>query len=100
MEIHIKHQPLSTITKNEGMWFVEDTETNEILAKLVYHGTEGAITLDSTVVSDKLRGMNVGKRMVNEAATFARAQGIKLIPVCPFVVALFEKVPDYNDVKA
>jgi uncharacterized protein len=100
MEIQIHHQEMDA--SGEGMWFVKDDETNEILAKVVYHAANaGNISLDSTVVSDVLRGKNIGKRLVNEAASYARAKNIKLIPVCPFIVALFERVPgDYADVAA
>lgn len=100
MEIHIQHKEMDA--SGEGRWFVKDETSGETLAKLVYHAAgEGAISLDSTVVSDVLRGRNVGKLLVNAAADYARAKGLKLVPVCPFVVALFEKVPqDYADVQA
>ena len=105
MEIQIHHQEMDA--SGEGMWFVKDDETGEVLAKVVYHAANagvtdaGNISLDSTVVSDKLRGKNMGKRLVNEAVAYARAKNIKLIPVCPFIVALFERVPDdYRDVAA
>ncbi|TAE22341.1 MAG: N-acetyltransferase [Candidatus Kapaibacterium sp.] len=99
MEIIIQHQ---THANGGGQWFVEDPESKEILAKLVYNTrADGALTLDSTVVSDVLRGKNVGKRLVNEASALARLEQRKLVPVCPFVVALFEKLPqEYGDVQA
>lgn len=100
MEIQIHHQAMDA--SGEGMWFVKDDETNEIIAKLVYHAAaSGNISLDSTVVSDQLRGKNVGKRLVNEAAAFAQVNNIKLVPVCPFIIALFERMPDeYRDIAA
>jgi hypothetical protein len=97
-ELIIHHQEMNE--HGEGMWFVNDPADSNILAKLVYHAAgERRISLDSTVVSDTLRGRNVGKRLVNAAADYARNKQLKLIPVCPFVIALFEKaVQDYSDV--
>lgn len=82
-----------------GSWFVE--VNGERLAELGYHVTgAGDYSLDSTRVDDRLRGKNVGKQLVEAAVAFARQNGVKIVPVCPFVVALFEKVPAYADVKA
>ncbi len=83
----------------KGSWFVE--VNGERLAELGYHITEsGDYSLDSTRVDDSLRGKNVGKQLVEAAVTSARQNGVKVIPVCPFVVALFEKILAYSDVKA
>lgn len=82
-----------------GSWFVE--VNGERLAELGYHITEaGNYSLDSTRVDDRLRGKNVGKQLVEAAVAFARQNGVKIVPVCPFVVALFEKIPAYSDVRA
>lgn len=93
MTIH--HQEQNGI----GSWYIE--MEGERLAELGYHITEkGEYSLDSTRVEDRLRGKNAGKQLVEAAVMFARAHGVKIIPVCPFVVALFEKIPAYADVKA
>jgi predicted GNAT family acetyltransferase len=82
----------------KGKWFIE--QDGESLAELRFRVTdEGNFALESTRVDDRLRGAGAGKRLVNAAAEVARARGVRLLAVCPFVVALFEKSPDYDDVK-
>ena len=94
MTIHHHHD-----ANGKGSWYID--LNGERLAELGYHVTGvGDYSLDSTRVDDRLRGKNVGKQLVEAAVAFARENGVKIVPVCPFVVALFEKIPDYADVKA
>jgi predicted GNAT family acetyltransferase len=88
-----------TAENGRGAWFVE--EAGERLAELVFHTTpEGNVSLDGTHVDDRLRGKSAGKQLVQAAVDEARARGVKIVPVCPFVVALFDKMPEYSDVRA
>lgn len=81
----------------KGRFYIE--QENIILAEMTYvwAGTE-KIIIDHTEVNDKLRGKSAGKYMLAKAVEFARAKGISIIPLCPFVKSVFEKTPDYNDV--
>ncbi len=82
----------------KGSWYIE--EQGERLAELGYRVLEnGVYSLDSTRVDDRLRGKSAGKQLVEAAVAFARANNLKLRAVCPFVVALFEKMPVWDDVK-
>jgi predicted GNAT family acetyltransferase len=88
-----------TSDNGRGSWFIE--EAGEQLAELVFHTTpEGNISLDGTRVDDRLRGRSAGKQLVQAAVDYARSHGVKIVPVCPFVVALFAKMPEYSDVRA
>jgi predicted GNAT family acetyltransferase len=49
-------------------------------------------------VDDVLRGKSAGKQLVAKAVEFARARGIKIVPLCPFAKSVFDKVPEYRDV--
>ena len=40
--------------------------------------------IEHTEVSDELRGQNVGYQLVHTAVEYARANNIKIIPLCPF----------------
>lgn len=60
-------------------------------------GVKKAI-FDHTFVEDRMRGENIGKMMLDEAANWMRAEGISLIPLCPYVKAQVTKHPDlYGD---
>ncbi|WP_431028237.1 GNAT family N-acetyltransferase [Lysinibacillus sp. LZ02] len=69
------------------------------LAEITWVETNGAMTMDHTYVSDELRGQGVAKKLLDEAANYARENNLKMKAVCSYVVAAFEKSTDYNDVK-
>lgn len=56
--------------------------------------------IDHTAAPDSMRGRGAGKALVTHAVSDARASGSKIIPLCPFAKALFDKTPDWADVLA
>ena len=50
-------------------------------------------------MSDELRGQNIAKQLLNKLADLAREENKKIIPVCSYVVAQFNKSNEYDDVK-
>ena len=57
------------------------------------------LLIDHTRIKEAFGGRGLGKLLVAEAVKFAREQGIKIIPLCPFVKAIFNKVPSLEDVE-
>lgn len=55
------------------------------------------IIIDHTGVPDAMRGTGAGKAMVAQAVADARAEGFKIIPLCPFAKATLEKHPEWKD---
>ena len=83
---------------SKGSFYVE--EAGIILAEMTYSmtGTELMI-IDHTEVSDELRGKNLGYQLVQAAVEYARANHIKIIPLCPFANAVFKKkAAEFGDV--
>ncbi len=58
------------------------------------------LIIDHTGVPDALRGRGVGQDLVRRAVDDARAAGLKIIPLCPFAKAQFQKHDDWSDVLA
>ena len=56
------------------------------------------IIIDHTGVPDSMRGLGVGKRLVEAAVADARAEGFKIIPLCPFAKATLQKQTEWRDV--
>lgn len=84
--------------ENKGMFYVQvDGET---LARLTYVQPDAQRTMiaEHTEVGDALRGKNVGYQMVHTAVQYARNHHLKIVPMCPFVKAVFDKKPEYKDV--
>ncbi|MEA5129538.1 GNAT family N-acetyltransferase [Proteiniphilum sp.] len=60
---------------------------------------DNAFIIDHTEVSPLYERQGLGKQLVAGAVEFARGRGIKILPLCPFARAVFDKTPDYNDVR-
>jgi uncharacterized protein len=82
-----------------GEFFVEHEGARA--ARLTYR-RDGADTviLVHTEVGEALRGRGAGKRLVEAAVQWARAERLKLVPRCPFARATFDKHPELRDVLA
>ena len=59
---------------------------------------DGAIIIDHTGVPDALRGRGVGEALVRRGVEDARAEGRKIVPLCPFAKAQIDRHPDWQDV--
>ena len=55
------------------------------------------IIIDHTGVPDSMRGMGIGLKLVEAAVEDARAEGYKIIPLCPFAKATLDKHPEWQD---
>lgn len=82
---------------NKGAFFIEVDGKREAEMTYSIAGT-GRIIIDHTEVSDKLKGMSAGKQLVAAAVTHARKNKLKVLPLCPFARAVFERTREYNDV--
>jgi uncharacterized protein len=91
--MEIKHDQTDT----KGIFYVG--EPSNPLAEMTYSkaGAE-TIIIDHTQVSEELKGQGAGKQLLTAAVEFARAKGIKIIPLCPFAKSVFDKVKEFRDV--
>ncbi len=60
--------------------------------------TPQLVIADHTSVPDALRGTGAGAALVARLVEDARAQGFKVMPLCPFVNAQRRKHPEWADV--
>jgi predicted GNAT family acetyltransferase len=68
-------------------------------AEMTYSRASPAlIIIDHTEVSDALRGRGVGQALALRAVEDARREGLRMIPLCPFATARFERHPEWWDV--
>lgn len=87
---HIEHG-------SKGAFIIK--ENNERLAEMTYSKAgDSLIIIDHTEVSDALRGKGAGKQLVTAAVDYARANQLKILPLCPFAKAVFDKTPEFSDV--
>lgn len=67
------------------------------IAATYYKLADGVITFVHTEVSPELGGKGIGSKLIRGALDQVRADGLKVIPQCPFVKAFIEKHADYQD---
>jgi predicted GNAT family acetyltransferase len=83
-----------------GAFYID--RNGERLASLTFSaGPDGKfVMLDHTEVSESLRGQGVARKLVEAAVAWARNGNLKLVAVCPFARAVFDRVPELRDVLA
>ncbi|RYG03363.1 MAG: N-acetyltransferase [Chitinophagaceae bacterium] len=54
--------------------------------------------IDHTDVNPDFKGKNIGKQLVLEAVNYARANKLKIMPLCPFAKSVFDRNVDLQDV--
>lgn len=62
------------------------------------HRGPNLISADHTGAPDSLRGSGVAAALVDFMIADAREHGFKIIPICPYVRARYEKHPEWQDV--
>ncbi len=58
------------------------------------------ITFHHTRVPKALEGQGIAGRMAHDALEYARAEGLRVEPQCPYVRSYIERHPEYQDLVA
>lgn len=66
-------------------------------AVLDYQLFKDKIVYTHTGVPTALEGRGIGSRLVRYGLDWARAEGLRVVPVCPFVAAYIQRHPEYAD---
>ena len=66
-------------------------------AFVLYKRLADRVILIHTEVPDALAGKGVGGRLARGTLDAIRAEGIGLVPQCPFIAAYIGKHPEYRD---
>ncbi|MHA6534181.1 GNAT family N-acetyltransferase [Paenibacillus sp. BAC0078] len=70
-----------------------------IAAEMTYVITHPELyIIDHTFVDTAYRGQGLGDKLVKAIVEYARENGIKIVPLCPFAKGRFEQHSEYADV--
>jgi predicted GNAT family acetyltransferase len=58
------------------------------------------VLAEHTLTPVPLRGRGIASALVERMVADARREGFRIVPRCPFVVAQFDRHPDWSDVRA
>ena len=92
MDIQLEKQS----TKGRYFTFVEGSSRESELTFSI--ASEHMIIADHTDVPAELKGQGIGKALFFRMVEDARRDGVKIVPLCPFVKSQFGKFPETRDV--
>lgn len=85
-----------TATKGRYVGRIAD-QTEE--AELTFSRTSPTLVIaDHTYVPESMRGTGMGQALVDRLIADARAEGFKIIPLCPYVKSRYLRHPEWADV--
>lgn len=76
----------------------DDKQTRIAEITFVYTGDD-LVIIDHTVVDESLKGQGIAKLLVAKVVERMREEGRKIISLCPFAKAIFDRTPEYNDIR-
>lgn len=88
MQVNVHHRP-------EAKRFEALVDGHLSVAE--YHVTDGVMHMTHTGVPSALQGRGIAAALVAEALAHARAQGLKVNPVCSYVRVYMQRHPDTLD---
>jgi hypothetical protein len=88
-QVAVRHEPAA-------LRWVADVDGGE--AELAYEARDGVLDLQHTLVPHASRGAGVAAALVRAAVDHARAEGVRLVPTCPYVAAWLARHGDARDV--
>jgi predicted GNAT family acetyltransferase len=83
----------------ENKGFFKATEDSKEAGRMTYSWAgKDRFIIDHTEVNPEFSGQGVGQKMVEAAIAYARENNLKIIPLCPFAKAQFNRHADWKDV--
>lgn len=91
--IEIQH----TGNEKKGLFYYQLDQHK--LAEMVYvmAGPDKMI-IEHTDVDPSLKGQGIGKKLLEALVEYVRSKNMKVIPLCPFANATFQKMKEWQDV--
>jgi len=87
------------IQKNKKQGYFFATENSKEVGRITYvMSEETKLVIEHTEVNPAYEGHGLGKKLVFGVAEYAKANNLKILPLCTFAKAVFEKTPEIQDV--
>ena len=85
-----------TVTHNEETYRFE-AGIDGLRAFITYSRFPGRIVFTHTEVPGPLEGQGLAAKLARVALDFARANHLRVVPLCPYVSGFIRKHPEYQD---
>lgn len=91
-----------TITRvdndTKGLYVAQVDGVDEVGELTFSRASPSLVIVDHTGVPDSLRGKGVGSALAERVVADARAEGFRIVPLCPFFKAQAMRHPDWADI--
>ncbi|GAK00806.1 GNAT family N-acetyltransferase [Geomicrobium sp. JCM 19055] len=88
------------IKQEEGRHYIESND-GSLLAEITYVSAgETRVIIDHTFVAEEQRQEGLGAKLVSSVVSDMRDKNKKIIPLCPFAKAEFERNKEYQSLLA
>lgn len=74
-------------------------EENQVVAEITWTQLADVMVIEHTFVAEEKRNQGLAKKLLDQAAAYAREHNYKMEPVCSYAVVAFDRYSEYDDVK-
>jgi len=85
--------------KNDKKGVFKAIENVNVAGEMIYtFAVNDKFIIDHTEVIPNFEGKGVGKQLLMQAVKYARENHLKILPLCPFAKAMFDRIKEIQDV--
>lgn len=89
---------INHIAEDKRGYFIAVENSVEV-GRIVYvMAGDTKLVIEHTEVNPTYEGNGIGKKLVFAVVEYAREHGLKILPLCTFAKAIFDKTPEIKDV--
>ncbi len=97
--MNTSHQEIELKLANNGKGAFVIEKDDKLIAEMVIGVSGNNLTVYHTEVTDELKGQGIASKLLSTMVNYARENKLKVIPLCVYVKAQFERHLDqYMDV--
>ena len=86
------------IKKGNNKFYIGESE-EQMVARITWkNGGNNIIVIDHTIVDPSLRGQGVAGLLLAKVVEMARAENLKVVPVCSYAVNRLTRNNEYEDI--
>lgn len=74
-------------------------EDGQVVGEISWTQLADVMVIEHTFVAEEKRNQGLAKKLLDQAAVYARENNYKMEPVCSYAVVAFDRYSEYDDVK-
>ncbi|NLC40779.1 MAG: N-acetyltransferase [Clostridiaceae bacterium] len=85
------------VKHEEGIFYIGNDKDNPYTKVTYYHLHDDVIVVDQTVSREEFRGQGLSCKVVTTLIDWARQEGMKILPECPYASKVMHESSQYSD---